>query len=149
MNIQRQAALILICWGLAFFYIRWILAGIIAYQLNNSALKKRKKGMTFKERLLYSRYREEIPKLFLYLYFLIVIGHPAVLFVCLLLSLLGPCTEVGEIFAKGVAGFDFGWLLLYVLAFLVRPWFRPQVFPLDQKEEGHAAEEEKISCNRM
>ncbi len=117
MNIQRQAALIFLCWVLAFFYIRWILAGIIAYQLNNSALKKRKKGMTFKERLFYSRYREEIPKLFLYLYFLIVIGHPAVLFVCLLLSLLGPCTEVGEIFAKGVAGFDFGWLLLYVLAF--------------------------------
>ena len=119
MNIQRQATRYLRVWGLAFFYIRWILAGIIAYQLNNSALKKRKKGMTFKERLLYSRYREEIPKLFLYLYFLIVIGHPAVLFVCLLLSLLGPCTEVGEIFAKGVAGFDFGWLLLYVLAF----WF--------------------------
>ena len=58
MSLERQAALILICWVLAFFYIRWILAGIIAYQLNNSALKKRKKGMTFKERLLYRWYRE-------------------------------------------------------------------------------------------
>ena len=119
MSLERQAALILICWVLAFWGIRSELSCISSYQLNKNAYKKRKKGMTFKERLLYSRYREEIPKLFLYLYFLIVIGHPAVLFVCLLLSLLGPCTEVGEIFAKGVAGFDFGWLLLYVLAF----WF--------------------------
>ena len=101
MSLQRQIAIIILCWALAIFYIRWILSGIISYQLNNSALKKRQKGITFKERLLYSRYREEIPKAFLYLYFLIMIGHPFILFVCLVLQVLGPYNEIGGMLAKG------------------------------------------------
>lgn len=117
MNIQRQTALILICWALATFYIRWINSGIISYQLNNSAYKKRKKGMRFKEWFLYSRYREEIPKIFLLLYFVIVFGHPLMVLVCLLLHLVGPYPEIGGVLAKGVAIFDFGWLMLYILAF--------------------------------
>lgn len=119
MSLQNQVAIIILCWALAIFYIRWIISGIIAYQLNNSALKKRKKGITFKERLLYSRYREEIPKVFLYLYFLIMIGHPSVLVVCLILHVLGPYDGIGGTLAKGVADFDIAWLLLYILAFWV------------------------------
>ncbi len=83
MRLQNQIAIILLCWAVAFFYIRWLLSGIISYQLNNSAYKKRKKGMRFKEWFLYSRYREEISKILLLLYFVIVFGHPLMTLVCL------------------------------------------------------------------
>lgn len=136
LNLQRQIALIMICWALALFYIRWIISGIIAYQLNNSALKKRQKGITFKERLLYSRYCEEVHKVFLYLYFLIMIGHPLVLFVCLILRVLGPYDGIGGILAKGVAGFDLGWLLLYILAFWVGRGSGPHYSRWIKKKRG-------------
>ena len=102
MNIQRQAALILICWVLAFWEVRGELSGIIVYQLNNSAYKKRKKGMRFKEWFLYTRYREEIPKILLRLYFVVVIAHPSILAICFLLYFLGPYPEIGGNLAKGI-----------------------------------------------
>ncbi len=120
MNLQSQTALILICWVVSFFYIRWLLSGIICYQLNNSAYRKRKMGMRFKEWFLYSRYREEIPKILILLYFVIVFGHPLMLLVCLFLYLVGPYPKIGRILAIGVAIFDFGWQVIYVLAFWTR-----------------------------
>lgn len=95
------------------------------YQLNKNAVKKRKKGMTLKEWFLYTRYREEIPKLLLFLYFVIVIGHPLVLAICFLLFLLGPYPEIGGNVAKGVMVFDIGWELLYAIVF----WDWPNRFP--------------------
>lgn len=136
MNLQRQVVLIMICWALAIVYIRWILAGIIGYQLNNSAFKKRQKGITFKERFLYSRYREEIPKVFLYLYFIILIVHPFVLFGCLILQVLGPYDGIGGILAKGVAGFDVTWLFLYFLAFWVGRGSTPNYSRWIKKKRG-------------
>ena len=100
MNIQRQTALILICWVWSFWAVRWEFSNIVDYQLNKNAVKKRKKGMTLKEWFLYTRYREEIPKLLLFLYFVIVIGHPLVLAICFLLFLLGPYPEIGGNVAK-------------------------------------------------
>ena len=117
MNLQRQAALIAICWFLAFWCIRSDLSGIIRYQLNKNAQKKRKKGMMFKEWFLYTRYREELPKVMLLLYFAVVVVHPVVLAICFLLHLLGPCPELGGYFAKGVMYFDIGWLLILEIAF--------------------------------
>lgn len=120
MRLQNQIAIILLCWAVAFFYIRWLLSGIISYQLNNSAYKKRKKGMRFKEWFLYSRYREEIPKILLLLYFVIVFGHPLMTLVCLFLYLVGPYPEIGRVLVTGVMIFDFGWQVIYVLAFWTR-----------------------------
>lgn len=125
MTIQRQAALILICWVLAFWEVRGELSGIIVYQLNNSAYKKRKKGMRFKEWFLYTRYREEIPKILLRLYFVVVIAHPSILAICFLLYLLGPYPEIGGNLAKGIMWFDVGWLLILWIAF----WDWPSSFP--------------------
>lgn len=125
MNIQRQTALILICWVWSFWAVRWEFSNIVDYQLNKNAVKKRKKGMTLKEWFLYTRYREEIPKLLLFLYFVIVIGHPLVLAICFLLFLLGPYPEIGGNVAKGVMAFDIGWELLYAIAF----WDWPNRFP--------------------
>ncbi len=60
---------------LAFFLLRWLYVSIIHYQLNSSARKKRKRGQTFKEWLLYSRYRNEIPPFLIYLYFTFIIAN--------------------------------------------------------------------------
>jgi len=57
------------------FFIRWLFWGIIDFQINKKTRKERKKGLTFKEWFLYSRYREELPKLLIYLYFGVWISH--------------------------------------------------------------------------
>jgi len=120
MSLERQIALILICWILAFISIRSLLSGIIAYQLNSSASKKRKKGQTFAEWFLYARYRKEIPKILLLLYFVIAFGHPSVLLACLILHLVGPYPEIGGILAKGAGCFDIVWTVIYALMFWSR-----------------------------
>ena len=79
MNLQRQIMIITICWLFAFFSIRQEISNIMEYLLNKSAFKKRNKDMTFKEWFLYTRFRKEIPKIMLFLYVLIVIGHPLIL----------------------------------------------------------------------
>lgn len=73
---------ILLFYPVAFVIIRSNISGILDYQLNRSALKKRKKDETVKEWLLYSRFREEIPKAILVLYFVILAVHPAAMLVC-------------------------------------------------------------------
>lgn len=120
MRLQNQIAIIILCWALAFISIRSLLSGIISYQLNNSAYKKRKKGMRFKEWFFYSRYREEIPKILLLLYFVIVFGHSLMVLVCLLLHLVGPYPEIGGVLTEGVMIFDFAWTVLYGLMFWSR-----------------------------
>lgn len=125
MNLQVQIIILVLCWVLTFFSIRLELSNIIEYQLNKNAFKKRKKGMTFKEWFLYTRYREEIPKILLFLYFFIVIGHPLVLLVFFLIYLMGPYPEIVGNLVKGVAAFDIGWQLIYAIAF----WDWPNRLP--------------------
>ena len=64
---------------LIFFYLRGFFWGLIDYQINKSARKKRRQGMTFKEWFFYLRFRDEIPKIFLVLYFTVLIAHILVL----------------------------------------------------------------------
>ena len=47
MSFKNQVIVIILCYFLSVFFIRGFLYGIIRYQLNNSAYKKRKKGTTF------------------------------------------------------------------------------------------------------
>ena len=105
MNLQVQIIILVLCWVLTFFSIRLELSNIIEYQLNKNAFKKRKKGMTFKEWFLYTRYREEIPKILLFLYFFIVIGHPLVLLVFFLIYLMGPYPEIVGNLVKGAVSY--------------------------------------------
>jgi hypothetical protein len=136
LNLQRQVALIMICWILSFWCIQQENSGIIVYQLNNSAWKKRKKGMTFKEWLLYTKYRKEIPRAMLLLYFAIVVIHPLVLVICFLLYLLGPYPEIGGNFAKGVMWFDVGWLVILEIAFWNWPDKSPNYSRWIKKRSG-------------
>ncbi|MFR3237832.1 MAG: hypothetical protein ACLTOU_04840 [Acutalibacter sp.] len=136
MNLQVQIIILVLCWVLTFFSIRLELSNIIEYQLNKNAFKKRKKGMTFKEWFLYTRYREEIPKILLFLYFFIVIGHPLVLLVFFLIYLMGPYPEIVGNLVKGVAAFDIGWQLIYAIAFWDWPNRLPKYSRWIKKKRG-------------
>lgn len=81
--------------------------------------------MTFQEWFLYTRYRKELPKILVRLYFVITVGHPLVLAVCFLLYLVGPYPEIGGNIAKGAMWFDIGWVLILEIAF----WNWPERTP--------------------
>ena len=70
---------ILISFILSFVDLRFFFGGLIDYQINKSARKKRRQGMTFKEWLFYLRFRNEIPKVLLILYFTVLIVHLLIL----------------------------------------------------------------------
>ena len=70
---EFMAALAILC--LMILFIRWLFWNIIDFKLNKKTRKERKQGITFKERLFYSRYRTEIPRLLLYLYFGVLLSH--------------------------------------------------------------------------
>jgi len=117
MSLGEQIFVVVTCYLLSFVYIRWFLWGVKEYPLNTSARKKRKRGQSFKEWFLYSRYREEIPAILLFLYFTIVLIHPFILGLCLVCNFIWPLPEVGPTLATGLAWFDAGWVLIYFLLF--------------------------------
>lgn len=97
--------------------IRWTLSGVISYQLNTNARKKRKQGQTKKEWLFYTRYRDVIPKILLLLYFVILLGHPFVLLLCIFFDCVMHLPMFGRGLSVGVILFNVGWCLLYGLLF--------------------------------
>lgn len=117
LSLGGQIFVVITCYLLSFLYIRGFLAGVKYYQLNNSAIKKRKKGETFKEWFLYSRYREEIPRILLIVYFVIVAIHPLVLISCIIISFIKPLDGFGHTLAKGMFMFDGLWMIIIQLLF--------------------------------
>ena len=96
MSLTSQIIVILILYIFCFFDIRFFLYGIKRYQLNNSAYKKRKEGETFKEWFFYTRYKEEIPKILLALYFYVLIIHPLSILACFLVHAIKLPSSIGE-----------------------------------------------------
>lgn len=119
MNNLNYVKAILLFYPVAFVIIRSNISGILDYQLNRSALKKRKKDETVKEWLLYSRFREEIPKAILVLYFVILAVHPAAMLVCYVVH----CTKASVGISTGAAYFIlfFNAAWTSVLSLLFRP----------------------------
>lgn len=117
MNIGRQILVLILCFTISFIHIRGFLYGVKRYQLNNSALKKRKKGETFKEWLLYSRYKNEIPRILLALYYSILLIHIVGFIVCPFLYILKLSSEIGEAISKIIACFDAVSILLICFLF--------------------------------
>lgn len=117
MSIKGQVIVILLCFAISFLYIRGFLYGAIRHQINNSAYKKRKKGQTFKEWLLFSRCKEEIPKILLILYYLVLLMHFTCVIICVFLHIVKLSNNVGEILVKGVACFDAAWIVIIALLF--------------------------------
>ena len=110
---------------LSFWMIRWYLWGIKTYPLNTSARKKRKKGETIREWFFYTRYRQEIPKFFLGLYFVVLIVNMAALLVWIVQHFMGPYPDVGYLIFLCLAAFDGAWMLLLRLMFWSRDGSTP------------------------
>lgn len=119
---------ILLCWLLSFWIIRWYLWGIKIYPLNPSARKKRKKGETIREWFFYTRYRQEIPKFFLGLYFVVLIVNVAANLVWIVQHFMGPYPDVGYLIFLCLAAFDGAWMLLLRLMF----WSRDGSMPYER-----------------
>ena len=119
---------ILLCGLLSFWIIRWYLWGIKIYPLNSSARKKRKKGETIREWFFYTRYRQEIPKFFLGLYFVVLIVNMAALLVWIVQHFMGPYPDVGYLIFLCLAAFDGAWMLLLRLMF----WSRDGDMPYER-----------------
>lgn len=119
---------ILLCGLLSFWIIRWYLWGIKIYPLNPSARKKRKKGETIREWFFYTRYRQEIPKFFLGLYFVVLIVNVAALLVWIVQHFMGPYPDVGYLIFLCLAAFDGAWMLLLRLMF----WSRDGSMPYER-----------------
>lgn len=81
MSIDKQFLFISLLWIGSFLAIRNTLWGIKELYLSKHERKRRKQGQTFKEWFLYSRYRNEIPRILIWLYFIVLIIHP-ILFIC-------------------------------------------------------------------
>ncbi len=107
----RQILPISLCYVLVFFYLRGFISGAIDYQLNLSARKKRRENQTFKEWVLYTRYRNEIPKFLLIWYFMILWLHPIALLFCFLLPFTRITVPYGMTLTKGVLIFDAIWVV--------------------------------------
>ena len=87
-----------------------------------------KKGETIREWFLYTRYREEIPKFFLGLYFVIVFLHAAVLIVWVIQHFVGPYPFFGHCMTVTLIVFDAVWMLLLRLMF----WSRDGSMPYER-----------------
>ena len=111
MSIGGQIYSILFGYGLGFAQMRLILGCITIYQLNNSARKKRLKGQSLKERFLYSRFRDVLPRFAVIWYFIVVAIHPLILAVCVILTLADVSNEIGKWVAVSTFGFDLFWII--------------------------------------
>lgn len=116
MSLRNQAIVIILMFFPTFVHIRMFLYSVKRYQLNNSAYRKRKKGETFKERFFYSRFKEEIPKVWRVVYYIILMIHPICIIACVLLYFIPLSLNIGEIIAKFIVVFDC--LYLFIMAVL-------------------------------
>lgn len=109
---------VLILFSISFFYIRSFLSGIKTYQLNNSAYKKRKKGETFKEWFFYTRWKKEIPKILLVLYYVVILIHFMYLITAILFVFIIKLSfDIKRIVIDFLWWFDVLWILLLALLF--------------------------------
>ena len=133
MSIALQISIIFLMLVFIFGYLRSFLFGIKRYQLNNSAYKKRKKGETFVEWLLYRRWKEEIPKGFILLYYSTLLIHLASILACLLfhisnLRISVGGSYIGEVIVKCITvGDALVWLIIQLLF-----WSRGRTTPYER-----------------
>ena len=117
---------VLILFSISFFYIRSFLSGIKTYQLNNSAYKKRKNGETFKEWFFYTRWKKEIPKILLVLYYVVILIHFMYLITAILfVYIIKLSFDIKRIVIDFLWWFDVLWILLLALLF----WSPKTVYP--------------------
>ena len=102
---------------LSVWLYRGLLDSIILYQLNNSAQKKRRKGQSLKERFLYSRFRDVLPRFAVIWYFVIVAIHPPFLVACIILILAGVPQAIWKWVFLSPFLFDLVWMAVVKIMF--------------------------------
>jgi len=109
------------CFLFAFLGIRTICFAIVHYLMNSSAYKKRKKGMTFKERFIMSRFRLEIPRFHIIVYYSTIVIYSFFLIAAILLYYM---TEDGSSykFLKGIITFTVFGITIYGWIFMGFNW---------------------------
>ncbi len=117
MSIQDQIFIILAMFAIGLYFIRGFLDGIIYYQLNRKAYKKRKEGQSLKEAILYSRFKQEIPNVLLILYYFIIFIHIAAATVCIIISILDRYQTIGDFIPRFIYYFDGLWVIVIHLMF--------------------------------
>lgn len=109
MRIDAQLLFVGLLWPFSFLTIRQILWGVKELYLSKHEKKRRKKGQSFKEWFLYTRYRIEIPAIFLWLYFIVLIIHPLLfIFVCVT-YFISSLQAISWIAIIVIIVFDFLW----------------------------------------
>ncbi len=96
-----MAFLILIfCYLFQVWVLRGFIRGLLYWQLNKSAYKKRKKGESLKERIMFSNFRDIIPRSLL-IFFGIMSSVPIIsLVVCLIFHFLNIFQELSDLIAE-------------------------------------------------
>ena len=125
MTIMVGVFIILFFYCLSVWLYRGLLDSIILYQLNNSAQKKRRKGQSLKERFLYSRFRDVLPRFAVIWYFVIVAIHPPFLAAYIILTLAGAPEEIWKWTAFSSFLFDVAWMaVIKIMFWQLEPGFK-------------------------
>ena len=111
MDIGGPVCLILLSYFFGVGFMQHFLDSVIQYQLSESAAWKRREGQGRKERFLYSRFRDVLPRFAVIWYFIVVAIHPLILAVCVILTLADVPNEVGKWVAASTFGFDLFWII--------------------------------------
>lgn len=115
MSIYKQFLFTFLLWIGSFLAIRNILWGIKELYLSKHERKRRKKGQTFKEWFLYSRYKKEIPRILIWLYFIVLIIHP-ILFICVsVAAFLEAFRKITYVLVIAILIFDITWIMLILI----------------------------------
>lgn len=119
MFLRDYIIVVFLLYFVVFIYLRGTYYGIKRYQLNKSALKKRRKGETFIEWLLYSRFKEEIPKILRYLYYVVLIIHPLCILSGIFVYIVSPLNaeKICRSILRGIYYFDMAWVCVMGILF--------------------------------
>ena len=103
---------------LSFVVIRAVLSVMKSYQLNKSALKKRKKDETFVQWLLYLKFKEEIPFGWRFLYYFTCLIHLFGILVSILLCAINEnvAFRARRLIILGICYFD---LVFYTVIYFM------------------------------
>lgn len=100
----------------SWIYNRCFIGGLIRFYYNNSARKKIKKGQSFKEWLLYSRFKR-IPKFVIVIYLIITFTHLAVWILFPVFRFIEPLKFLSSWIISGTTFIDCIFILHFLLCF--------------------------------
>lgn len=101
--------------GFFLLYLYSFLAGALEWLFGTKKYKKEKKKHPFYSRLLFSGFRECLPKPFLVFYFIVLISYPVCLLISVIFNYVGFDNHLGEMTAKTACIFDSIWIIIMLL----------------------------------